>query len=51
MEELHFCQRCNRRLKSAKAIQDGMGVVCKRKDQADKIQAQAQQDKSNSKPL
>jgi len=31
MEEIHECQRCGRKLKSAKAIKEGMGRVCKRK--------------------
>ncbi|MCM0760280.1 DUF6011 domain-containing protein [Sporomusa sphaeroides DSM 2875] len=31
MDELHFCQRCNRRLRSPKAIEDGMGKICKQK--------------------
>lgn len=31
MNEIHHCQRCNRVIKNAKAIADGMGKVCKRK--------------------
>lgn len=31
MEKLHECERCGRKLKSATAIKDGMGRVCKRK--------------------
>jgi hypothetical protein len=33
MQERYECQRCGRVLKSAKAIKDGMGKVCKRKSQ------------------
>lgn len=47
-DEFHFCQRCNWRLRSAKAIQEGMGSVCKQKHLADK-EAAAQQKDSNSK--
>lgn len=36
MEERHECQRCGRRLRSKKAIEDGMGKVCKRKAELEK---------------
>lgn len=36
MEEIHECARCGRRLRSAKAIKDGMGKVCKDKSMAEK---------------
>ena len=36
MNEIHHCQRCNRVIKSAKAIADGMGKVCKRKSLEEK---------------
>lgn len=36
MDDLHFCERCNRRLRSPKAIADGMGKVCKRKASEEK---------------
>jgi hypothetical protein len=37
VDELHFCQRCNRRIRSPKAIADGMGKVCKQKDSDEKV--------------
>lgn len=39
----HECARCGRKLKSAKAIEAGMGKVCKRKSQEEKEEREQQQ--------
>ncbi|WP_342441772.1 DUF6011 domain-containing protein [Lysinibacillus sp. FSL K6-0075] len=32
---MHLCERCNRKLKSRKSIDVGMGPTCKKKHDAD----------------
>jgi hypothetical protein len=35
-----YCERCGRRLRNPKAIQDGMGKVCRRKSREEAAQAE-----------
>ena len=43
MTEETNCLRCGRRLKNLKAIEDGMGKVCKRKSKAEAAKAEFEQ--------
>lgn len=37
---MHLCERCNRKLKSQKSIDVGMGPICKKKHDADLADAE-----------
>lgn len=37
---MHLCERCNRKLKSQKSIDVGMGPTCKKKHEAELAEAE-----------
>ena len=37
---MHLCERCNRKLKSQKSIDVGMGPTCKKKNDAELAEAE-----------